>query len=61
MALRTANLVVARRQGRNQLYQINAEEFSRALIPWLTKYSAYWSNSLDKLRVLAEASDDLDR
>jgi DNA-binding transcriptional ArsR family regulator len=61
MALRAASLVIATRQGRNQLYHIDAEGFSGALAPWLAKYETYWSNSLDKLRILAESPDEADR
>lgn len=55
MALRSAGLVTATRQGRNQLYRIDPTGFSRALGPWLAKYEAYWSGSLEALRTLAES------
>jgi DNA-binding transcriptional ArsR family regulator len=57
MALRAAGLVIATRQGRNQLYRIDGEAFSRALGPWLARYEAYWATSLDRLRHLAESSE----
>jgi DNA-binding transcriptional ArsR family regulator len=57
MAMRAAGLVTATREGRHQLYRIDADGFARALGPWLTKYEAYWSGSLEKLRTLAESSD----
>jgi DNA-binding transcriptional ArsR family regulator len=57
MAMRAAGLVTATRQGRNQFYRIDADGFSRALTPWLARYEAYWSTSLDRLRRLAEAPD----
>lgn len=60
MTLRAAGLVIATRQGRNQLYRIDGEGFSRAFGPWLAKYEAYWSGSLETLRTLAESSDPLD-
>lgn len=60
MALRAAGLVTATRQGRNQLYRIEADGFSRALGPWLARYETYWSTSLDRLRNLAESPDELD-
>jgi DNA-binding transcriptional ArsR family regulator len=57
MALRAAGLVRATREGRNQLYRIDADGFARALGPWLAKYEAYWSRSLDRLRTLSESTD----
>ena len=57
MALRAAGLVTATRQGRQQLHRIDAEAFSRALVPWLATYEAYWSGALDRLRTLAEQPD----
>lgn len=58
MALRAAGLVTATRQGRHQLYQVDRDGFSRAFAPWLAKYEAYWSTSLDSLRTLAESDDE---
>lgn len=55
MALRAAGLVTATRRGRNQLYRIDADGFTRALGPWLARYEAYWSGSLEALRALAES------
>jgi DNA-binding transcriptional ArsR family regulator len=60
MTLRAAGLVVANRQGRNQLYRIDADGFTRALAPWLARYEAYWSTSLERLRDLAETPDEPD-
>jgi DNA-binding transcriptional ArsR family regulator len=54
MALRAAGLVSATKQGRRQLYRIEAEVLSDALAPWLMKYEPYWSNALERLRGLAE-------
>jgi DNA-binding transcriptional ArsR family regulator len=58
MVLRAANLVTARRDGRNQLYRVDGDGLTGALMPWLAKYEAYWSNSLETLRDLAEADSD---
>jgi len=58
MALRAAGLVTATRRGRNRLYRIDADGLTRALAPWLAKYEAYWTTSLDRLRELAESPDD---
>ncbi len=54
MALREAGLVRATKQGREQLYRIDADAFAAALAPWLAKYEVYWSAALTKLRDLAE-------
>jgi DNA-binding transcriptional ArsR family regulator len=54
MGLRAAGLVGATRQGRHQLYRINAEVMGEALAPWLAKYAPYWSEALERLRKLAE-------
>ena len=54
MGLRAAGLVGATRQGRHQLYRINAEVMADALAPWLAKYAPYWSDALERLRKLAQ-------
>ena len=54
MSLRAAGLVSATRQGRQQLYRLNAEAVAEALAPWLAKYEPYWSAALERLRKLAE-------
>ena len=54
MGLRAAGLVSATRQGRHQLYRVNAEVIADALAPWLAKYEPYWSAALERLRCLAE-------
>lgn len=57
MLLRSAGLVTATRQGRQQLYRINASVLADALAPWLAKYEPYWSDALERLRDLAETND----
>jgi DNA-binding transcriptional ArsR family regulator len=57
MLLRSAGLVTATRQGRQQLYRINAPVLADALAPWLAKYEPYWSDALERLRDLAETHD----
>ena len=47
MALRATGLVTATRQGRNQLYAIDADAMSQALAPWLARYEAYWTGALN--------------
>ena len=54
MGLRAAGLVGATRQGRQQIYRLNAEAMADALAPWLAKYARYWSAALERLRDLAE-------
>jgi DNA-binding transcriptional ArsR family regulator len=58
MALRAIGLVTATRQGRNQLYAIDADAMSRALAPWLARYEAYWAGALTRLRTVATEPDD---
>ncbi|HEY0535664.1 MAG TPA: metalloregulator ArsR/SmtB family transcription factor [Actinoplanes sp.] len=50
MALRAAGLVIATKQGRNQIYAIDADAMEQALRPWLAKYEAYWTGALTRLR-----------
>ncbi len=57
MALRATGLVTATRQGRNQLYTIDADAMSRALAPWLARYEAYWAGALTRLREAAVKPD----
>lgn len=54
MALRAAGLVQAERQGRHQLYRLDADLLAAALKPWLEKYERYWTGALGRLRDLAE-------
>ena len=56
MALRAAGLVTATRQGRQQLYRLDADAFAEALAPWLAKYEPHWSAALQRLGQLAEGS-----
>jgi DNA-binding transcriptional ArsR family regulator len=54
MGLRAAGLVSARREGRKQVYRIEADALSSALVPWLAKYDRYWAGALDRLRDAAD-------
>jgi hypothetical protein len=56
MVLRAAGVVTATRQGRQQLYRLDADVFADALAPWLAKYEPYWSAALQRLGQLAEGS-----
>lgn len=51
MSLRGAGLVVATRQGRQQIYLLNGRALADGLVPWLEKYRRYWSDALDRLSV----------
>ena len=57
MVLRAAGLVTATRQGRQQLYRIDADWIADALAPWLAAYEPYWSDALERLRGLAEGPE----
>jgi DNA-binding transcriptional ArsR family regulator len=57
MALRAAGLVIATKQGRNQIYTIDADAMAQALTPWLAKYEAYWTAALTRLRDAAASPD----
>jgi DNA-binding transcriptional ArsR family regulator len=57
MALRAVGLVTATRQGRHQLYAIDADAMSRAMAPWLARYEAYWTGALARLREAATEPD----
>jgi DNA-binding transcriptional ArsR family regulator len=54
MGLRAAGLVTSTRQGRQQLYRIEADALADRLAPWLARYEPYWSAALERLRDLAE-------
>jgi DNA-binding transcriptional ArsR family regulator len=54
MSLRAAGLVSAERQGRNQIYRLEAGAMLAELTPWLAKYERYWSTALERLRRIAE-------
>ncbi|WP_051267480.1 metalloregulator ArsR/SmtB family transcription factor [Nakamurella lactea] len=56
MVLRAADLVVADRSGRHQLYMINASGIRQAFGPWVTRYEAYWTDALGRLKALAETT-----
>jgi DNA-binding transcriptional ArsR family regulator len=54
MSLRAAGLVAAVRQGRHQVYEVDAKALAAVLTPWIAKYEQYWSKALERLRDLAE-------
>ena len=57
MGLRAAGLVAAERDGRQQIYHLNAKAVTRTLVPWLTKYERYAEAALERLREAAEEDD----
>jgi DNA-binding transcriptional ArsR family regulator len=54
MGLRGAGLVQASRDGRQQIYALEADAMRNALAPWLRKYDRFWQQALERLRDLAE-------
>jgi DNA-binding transcriptional ArsR family regulator len=57
MVLRAAGLVTAKRDGRQQIYSINADALADALAPWLAKYERYLTDSLERLRAAVEGDE----
>jgi DNA-binding transcriptional ArsR family regulator len=51
--LRSAGLVVARRQGTARICELNAKPL-RAVDDWLRDYEAFWSDSLRRLKRYVE-------
>jgi hypothetical protein len=60
MPLRSAGLVTATRQGRQQQYRMNAAVRADALAPWLAKYQPCWPDALARFRNVAEAREPPD-
>ena len=54
MGLRSARLVHATRDGRQQIYSLDAAAMAKRLTPWLKKYDLFWGAALERLRRLAE-------
>jgi DNA-binding transcriptional ArsR family regulator len=54
MGLRAAGLVSAHRDGRQQIYALEAEAMGAALAPWLRKYDRFWQQALERLRDAVE-------
>ena len=52
--LRRAHLVREHRQGRNRVYELNAEPL-RAVDSWIEHYRVFWAVSLNKLKAFVEA------
>jgi DNA-binding transcriptional ArsR family regulator len=58
MGLRAAGLVHANREGRQQIYRLDAGAVTGALAPWLMKYDRYFLSALERLRDAAEEDSD---
>jgi DNA-binding transcriptional ArsR family regulator len=58
MGLRSAGLVQASREGRQQNYSLEGEAMRAALAPWLKKYDHFWGVALERLRQLAEEDSE---
>ena len=52
--LRSANLVVVRRRGRERIHHLNAAPL-RAVEDWLSRFEMFWENSLQKLKRQVES------
>ena len=58
MGLRSAGLVQASRDGRQQIYSLEAAAMNAALAPWLRKYDRFWHHAFEQLRHLADGEPD---
>lgn len=54
MTLRAAGLVLATKQGRNQVYRVDGDGVARAFGPWVARYETYWTDALNRLRALTD-------
>ncbi len=54
--LREANLVKTRSEGRRRINSLNVAPIRQILERWISKYEAYWTNTL--LRVKESAEDE---
>ena len=61
MGLRSAGLVHANRDGRQQIYALEAQTMRNALAPWLRKYDRFWQQALERLRDAAEEDETEER
>ena len=55
-ALRTAGLIVDRREGRNIYYRVQPEGLV-PLIDWLDQYQSFWHERLGRMKTLLEGMD----
>src|SRR5579862_6286875 len=57
MGLRASGLVHAERDGRQQIYTLDAQAVTGTLAPWLRKYDRFLAEALERLREAAEEDD----
>jgi DNA-binding transcriptional ArsR family regulator len=57
--LRRARLVREHRLGRNRIYELNPVPL-RAVDSWLSRYRAFWENSLSNLKTFVESQHALE-
>lgn len=55
-ALRNAGLVNSRREGRHVYYRVEPSGL-RPLVDWITRYRAFWTHRISRLRHLLEGMD----
>ena len=56
--LRVAKLVKTRSEGRVRINSLNVAPIRDILKRWISKYEAYWSNTLLRVRDESESKDD---
>ena len=54
--LRDAGLVTTRSEGRKRINALNAAPLREAIERWISKYEAYWSNTLLRVKESAESA-----
>jgi len=59
--LREAGLVSTRSQGRRRINSLNAAPIRQILERWISKYEAYWTNTLLRVKDDAEAEEKQSR
>lgn len=55
--LREAGLVNTRSEGRRRINSLNVAPIRQILERWISKYEAYWTNTLLRVKESAEAED----
>ena len=53
--LREAGLVMTRHEGRRRINSLNAAPLRQILERWISKYEAYWANTLLRVKESAES------
>ena len=56
--LREAGLVITRSEGRRRINSLNAAPIRQILERWISKYDAYWTNTLVRVKESAEFETD---